>query len=42
MAKKAFDEAMPVLDQLDDDEADDVTTIMQLLRDNLTFWSEEI
>ena len=43
MAKKAFDEAIGELDQLDDDaEADDVTTIMQLLRDNLTFWSEEI
>jgi uncharacterized protein CbrC (UPF0167 family) len=27
---------------LDEDVADDVTTIVQLLRDNLTFWSEEI
>ncbi|XP_028393865.1 14-3-3-like protein isoform X2 [Dendronephthya gigantea] len=42
MAKKAFDNAIPLLDQLNEDEADDVTTIMQLLRDNLTFWSEEI
>ena len=42
MAKKAFDAAMPLLDQLGDDEEDDVTTILQLLRDNLTFWSEEV
>lgn len=41
MAKQAFDEAMPFLDQLNEEEADDVTTIMQLLRDNLTFWSED-
>ena len=41
MAKRAFDEAMPFLDQLSEEEADDVTTIMQLLRDNLTFWSED-
>ena len=40
MAKQAFDEAVPLLEQLNEDEADDVTTIMQLLRDNLTFWSE--
>ena len=42
MAKMAFDAAMPELDNLNEEEADDVTTIMQLLRDNLTFWSEEI
>ena len=39
VAKTALDEALPLLDE---DVADDVTTIVQLLRDNLTFWSEEI
>jgi hypothetical protein len=44
VAKEAFDEAAmhSTKEALNEDEAEDVNTIMQLLRDNLTFWSEEI
>ena len=41
LAKKAFDEAIETLDELGDDEYKDTTTILQLLRDNLTLWTSD-
>merc|ERR1712087_23813 len=38
LAKKAFDDAIAELDQLQEDSYKDATLIMQLLRDNLTLW----
>jgi len=40
LAKKAFDEAIEKLDSLNDSSYKDSTLIMQLLRDNLTIWSQ--
>jgi len=39
LAKKAFDDAMEKLDDLEEEEYKDSTVIMQLLRDNLTLWT---
>lgn len=39
LAKTAFDDAVGVMDSLDDESARDSAQIMQLLRDNLTLWS---
>ena len=39
LAKKAFDEAVENLDNLDEEKYKDTTLIMQLLRDNLTIWN---
>ena len=41
-AKKAFDAAIQDLDTLEEDEYRDSATIMQLLRDNLTLWTNDI
>jgi len=41
LAKKAFDDAISKLDQLDEASYKDSTLIMQLLRDNLTLWSSD-
>ena len=41
MADKAFKAAMEELEKVDESEMEDTTTMMQLLRDNLTFWNEE-
>jgi len=41
LAKKAFDEAIEKLDSLNDESYKDSTLIMQLLRDNLTIWSQD-
>ena len=41
MAKTAFDNAIAELDNLDEEQYKDSTTIMQLLRDNLTLWTSE-
>lgn len=41
LAKKAFDDAIAELDQLQDDSYKDSTLIMQLLRDNLTLWTSD-
>jgi len=40
LAKKAFDEAIEKLDNLNDVSYRDSTLIMQLLRDNLTIWNQ--
>jgi 14-3-3 protein epsilon len=42
MAKTAFDQAIAELDNLDEEQYKDSTTIMQLIRDNLTLWSSEL
>lgn len=42
MARDAFDDAIADLDDIDDDFYKDATLIMQLLRDNLTLWTEEV
>jgi len=42
LAKQAFDDAIAKIEELDDDEYKDSTTIMQLIRDNLTLWSSEL
>jgi len=42
LAKQAFDEAIADIDQLEEDQYKDSTTIMQLIRDNLTLWTSEI
>jgi len=41
LAKKAFDEAIEKLDSLSDVSYRDSTLIMQLLRDNLTIWTQD-
>lgn len=41
LAKKAFDDAHSELENLKEEELQDSIAIMQLLRDNLTFWSDE-
>ena len=41
VAKDAFDLAIKNLDQLDEGQYKDSTTIMQLLRDNITMWLSE-
>ena len=41
MAKNAFDEAITDLDNVTDETYKDSTLIMQLLRDNLSLWSQE-
>lgn len=40
LAKSAFDDAMTEIDSLGEDSYKDSTLIMQLLRDNLTLWTE--
>ena len=42
LAKEAFDAAIKNLDGLDEGEYKDSTTIMQLLRDNMTMWMSEL
>ena len=42
VAKTAFDEAIADIEQLEDDVYKDATTIMQLIRDNLTLWTSEL
>lgn len=41
LARKAFDEAIGQLSQLEKDSCQDSTLIMQLLRDNLMLWTSE-
>lgn len=42
LAKAAFDDAMGVMDQLAEDQYKDSSSIMQLLRDNLTLWTSDM
>lgn len=42
MAKSAFDLAIAELDNLNEEQYKDSTTIMQLIRDNLTLWTSEL
>jgi 14-3-3 protein epsilon len=42
LAKTAFDEAVENLEQCDESEYKESTLIMQLLRDNLTLWQEDM
>eukprot|EP00933_Yihiella_yeosuensis_P060736 TRINITY_DN63509_c0_g1_i1.p1 TRINITY_DN63509_c0_g1~~TRINITY_DN63509_c0_g1_i1.p1 ORF type:complete len:273 (+),score=59.90 TRINITY_DN63509_c0_g1_i1:71-820(+) len=42
LAKTAFDEALAVQDQLDEDSYKQCQDIMQLLRDNLTLWTADV
>ncbi|KAI7881542.1 14-3-3 protein [Lichtheimia hyalospora FSU 10163] len=42
LAKEAFDDAITDLDTLDDEDYQDATLIMQLLRDNIAIWRADI
>ncbi len=42
ISKQAFDEALPTLDTLSDSSYQNSTLVMQLLRDNLTLWTNEL
>lgn len=42
LAKQAFDEAIANIEQIDEENYKDSTTIMQLIRDNLTLWTSEL
>ncbi len=42
MAKEAFDNAIANIEDLPEDQYKDSTTIMQLIRDNLTLWTSEL
>lgn len=42
LAKKAFDNAIADLDDLEEDVYPDSASIMQLLRDNLTLWTSDL
>ena len=42
MAKQAFDDAIANIEDLPENEYKDSTTIMQLIRDNLTLWTSEL
>ena len=42
IAKKAFDDAIADIENIDESHYKDSTTIMQLMRDNLTLWTSEM
>jgi 14-3-3 protein epsilon len=42
LAKAAFDDALAVMDGLDEDSYKDAATLMQLLRDNLALWTADM
>ena len=41
-AKKAFDDAIADIEHITEAQYKDATTIMQLIRDNLTLWTSEM
>jgi len=42
LAKDAFDQAIADIESIDESQYKDSTTIMQLIRDNLTLWTSEL
>ena len=42
LAKQAFDVAIADIEHIEEDQYKDATTIMQLIRDNLTLWTSEM
>jgi 14-3-3 protein epsilon len=42
LAKQAFDDAIADIEHIEEDQYKDATTIMQLIRDNLTLWTSEL
>ena len=42
LAKQAFDDAIADIEQIEEEQYKDATTIMQLIRDNLTLWTTEL
>jgi 14-3-3 protein epsilon len=42
LAKQAFDDAIADIEHIDEEQYKDATTIMQLIRDNLTLWTSEL
>lgn len=42
LAKQAFDDAIADIEKIDEENYKDSTTIMQLIRDNLTLWTTEL
>ena len=42
LAKEAFDDAIADIEQIDEEQYKDSTTIMQLIRDNLSLWTAEL
>lgn len=42
LAKDAFDDAISEIEHIEEDQYKDATTIMQLIRDNLTLWTSEL
>jgi 14-3-3 protein epsilon len=42
LAKQAFDDAIADIEHIEEEQYKDSTTIMQLIRDNLTLWTSEL
>jgi len=42
LAKTAFDDAIADIEHIEEEQYKDATTIMQLIRDNLTLWTSEL
>jgi len=42
LAKQAFDDAIADIEHIEEEQYKDATTIMQLIRDNLTLWTAEL
>jgi len=42
LAKQAFDDAIADIEKIEEEDYKDSTTIMQLIRDNLTLWTTEL
>ncbi len=42
LAKSAFDDAIADIELINDDHYKDSTTLMQLVRDNLTLWTSDL
>jgi len=42
LAKQTFDDAIADIDHIEEEQYKDATTIMQLIKDNLTLWTQEL